>query len=397
MGKTIFEMSPDGGTTKYNVRDNNIAPVELDATSASQPYEVGEQFVLDSDGLLYTATTTISQGDAIVVYPTAGYNCKLSDSVTEQIADRLTIEDNGLLGSRNLWRDELVDKWASQSSGSYTVSGSQIDISMASADNSGIYLSGNNVLKPSYADITYPLTLSFEYKGDAEFSINIQSEGLQHIRTATTSWQTEEIIINNPSQMGTFGFYNKSNAAHTLNVRNIMFKLPNDNSATYQPYADTNRGLTLNKTDTSVIGNVENGVTASQAYAVGQHFQRNGKYCTVKAAIALNDPLTLGTNYVEGSLGDSFWASYSKTGVVVAAGSYATVDIPAVSGYSCITYSVGASGTGVAANCDVMATKDTSNHINSLRVQNRGTSDYTWALVIDALYVKTDTIVVQTL
>ena len=72
----------------YNCYDskirNNIAPTEADATSASQPYEVNEQFYL-SDGNLYTATSAISQGSAIVVYPTSGYNCKLSNSVTGQI------------------------------------------------------------------------------------------------------------------------------------------------------------------------------------------------------------------------------------------------------------------------------------------------------------------------
>ena len=94
MGKTVFQLSPDGGTTKYDFRDSNIAPIELDSAHASQPYAVNEEFVLDADGNLYTATSPISQGSAIVVYPTSGYNCKLSDSVTGQIKSNKDNIDN---------------------------------------------------------------------------------------------------------------------------------------------------------------------------------------------------------------------------------------------------------------------------------------------------------------
>lgn len=52
----------------------------------------------------------------------------------------------------------------------------------------------------------------------------------------------------------------------------------------------------------SVVGTVENGTTASQPYAVGEHFIRNDKFCTVIAAIASGATLTQGTNYVEGSI-----------------------------------------------------------------------------------------------
>lgn len=54
----------------------------------------------------------------------------------------------------------------------------------------------------------------------------------------------------------------------------------------------------------STIGPVEDGTDASQAYAVGEHFQRNGKYCTAVAAIAQGATLTLNTNYIEGSISD---------------------------------------------------------------------------------------------
>lgn len=59
------------------------------------------------------------------------------------------------------------------------------------------------------------------------------------------------------------------------------------------------------KTDNSVVGTVENGTTASQAYAVGEHFIRNDAFCTAIAAIASGATLTLNTNYVEGTIAEA--------------------------------------------------------------------------------------------
>lgn len=64
---------------------------------------------------------------------------------------------------------------------------------------------------------------------------------------------------------------------------------------------------------TSVVGTVENGTTASQAYAVGEHFIRNDAFCTAIAAIASGATLTQGTNYVEGTIADNIADNYSET------------------------------------------------------------------------------------
>lgn len=62
------------------------------------------------------------------------------------------------------------------------------------------------------------------------------------------------------------------------------------------------------KTDNSVVGTVESGTTASQAYAVGEHFIRNDKFCTCISAIASGATLTLNTNYVEGTIAECIGA-----------------------------------------------------------------------------------------
>ena len=84
----VKDVIEEGGHDESATRAS-IAPTESDSAHASKNIEVGEQFYL-SDDKLYTATSAISQGSAIIVYPTAGYNCKPSDSVTEQIATGFT-------------------------------------------------------------------------------------------------------------------------------------------------------------------------------------------------------------------------------------------------------------------------------------------------------------------
>ena len=58
------------------------------------------------------------------------------------------------------------------------------------------------------------------------------------------------------------------------------------------------------KCDNSVIGTVEDGATASQAYAVGEHFIREGAFCTCKQAISQGGSFTLNTNYTAGDVAD---------------------------------------------------------------------------------------------
>ena len=69
------------------------------------------------------------------------------------------------------------------------------------------------------------------------------------------------------------------------------------------------------KAEKTTIGTVESGTTASQPYAVGEHFIRNDAFCTAIAAIASGATLTQGTNYVEGTIAECIarQGTYSTT------------------------------------------------------------------------------------
>ena len=88
-----------------------------------------------------------------------------------------------------------------------------------------------------------------------------------------------------------------------INYNNAMLCLASDTDSTYQPYAQTNRELTVGKADNSVIAPVENGTTASQAYVVGDPFIRNGSYCVWKVAKTQGESIA-DTDYVVIPLGN---------------------------------------------------------------------------------------------
>jgi len=64
------------------------------------------------------------------------------------------------------------------------------------------------------------------------------------------------------------------------------------------------------KADITAIAPNEPNATASQDYAAGEHFYKNGKFCTAKTAIASGATFTLGTNYTEGTVADALSIDY---------------------------------------------------------------------------------------
>lgn len=69
-----------------------------------------------------------------------------------------------------------------------------------------------------------------------------------------------------------------------------------------------------NKADISAIGTNETGATCSNpnGYSSGDHFYKNGKFCTAIATIAQGATFTINTNYVEGTIADAITALNSS-------------------------------------------------------------------------------------
>lgn len=384
MGKTVYQMSPDGGTTKYNVRDNNIAPIEFDATSASKTYYKNDEFVLDSDGVLYRATTTISAGSAIVTSGGSA-NAEVAPSVTGQIKaldDRVDVleEESGAVLLNASGNPIVIDNGVEANaerlkvtlepiqSGSgtpspdnvrpisgrtgttvttrnegstesntitlqfgQTVCGGEVDFdtgvvtvtkaiadlgSMTWTDYQTNCKTSNDiqsvVAKPrsgsALADIIaekYPNSLPSAVVADqttkAQICVNINGTiivsdgGTSASPSGKICYElaTPTTIQLTPEQLKLLKGYNYVAADGDISLAYY---------GEMQPVIDK---LDEEKVDTTVIGNVEDGANASQAYAVGSHFIRGGKFCTVTSPVTTGSTWTLNTNYVEGTIADN--------------------------------------------------------------------------------------------
>jgi len=142
-------------------------------------------------------------------------------------------------------------------------------------------------------DIGFEISLNGSYLADFGY----KSTGKYEMSFTTPSSFTSVFIID---------LHWASTTTETNAKVKVMIRLASDPDNTYEPYAKTNRQLTTDKCENSVIAPVENGATASQAYGIGEHFIRDGAFCTAKTAIAINENFTLNTNYTAGKVSDNF-------------------------------------------------------------------------------------------
>lgn len=273
------------------VDKSDIAPVLSEAVAPEGGLDPKDQFYLDN--ILYEATTTIAQGTAIVTSGT-GQNCEVAPSVTGQIAEQ----------------EQLLEDTVG-----YT------------AENIINYMNSfvvyNNNVKITYSSATKKTTIVTD--GTASANVYQQPSPSSHY----TEYQlyphgVYELACDKamPTGLSLQAYVYKSdgtaNGSYTITVSNsTSIVLSEDNYIVVR--FGVNSGASINgdfeaiikrasvdkiKVDNSVIGNVEDGATASQAYAVGKFFIRNSKFCKAKTAIDQGDTFTLNTNYEETSIAD---------------------------------------------------------------------------------------------
>ena len=119
----------------------------------------------------------------------------------------------------------------------------------------------------------------------------------------TNAQLRNEITI--PANIGYIGVFQLRNSADVsrewLDSNEIMFYDASETDSTYEPYYVP---LKDSKADTSTIAPTENGSTTSQAYAVGSHAIRNGKFITWKNAKAQGETINDASDYTSGDVAD---------------------------------------------------------------------------------------------
>lgn len=83
---------------------------------------------------------------------------------------------------------------------------------------------------------------------------------------------------------------------------------------------EINNGISDVETDVSTkaaasaIGHVETGTTATIAYSNGEHFYKNGAFCTALDDINIGDLFVLNTNYKEGTISEDLKSNTNFVG-----------------------------------------------------------------------------------
>ena len=243
------------GTDAEKANEVTIARVE-NGTTPTATINAGEQFY--HLNVLYTATQDIATTDTI----TPNTNCRVSDSVTGQIK---AVKDNIGWTAENLmtgFEAGGINRTTGQDESSTTLSRSVGYIPVIQ----GVVYKFIGAASYTYRVFTFNTS-----------QVYIESEGLLRCTNG-------------------IGYYTAPTGVSYIRLVCVNAAVP-DNPEFYK--ADVCKQLST-KADNSVIGNVEDGTTASQAYAVGEYFQRNGKLGkAINDGISNGGQFNLGTNYIE--------------------------------------------------------------------------------------------------
>ena len=116
--------------------------------------------------------------------------------------------------------------------------------------------------------------------------------------------ELEWTIPDNTALIRVWTFVARNEVIPTVKIQ-PMVRLASIKNGTWVPYAMTNRDLTVKKANTSILGTDESGnSTASQAYAQGDYFVKDGQFCKALTSIASGATFTLNTNYAAYTLAD---------------------------------------------------------------------------------------------
>ena len=251
----------------------NLTDTDIDNPQANQPLSYdGENWINNPNLMLVSSSEKTSWNGAV-------------SKITEN-------EQSGYLKSKNLLSG--IENGTINSSGADianiqyarnvgfipVISGKTYTMSLTPTGGKTIRISTN-----LFASLTSGVTQELALQNDAiTFTV---PDGINYVRFVYFTTGTK---ADNPEQY----------------ISNAQFE-EGSTATAYIQYAPSNIELDNKKADITSIGTDESGrTTASKAYAIGEHFYKDGKFCTAKAAIASGATFTLNTNYVEGTVADEF-------------------------------------------------------------------------------------------
>lgn len=282
---------------------DSIAPMET-GDQFSNPYNIGDEFYL-SDGKLYKATKQIAADDNIIIYPTDNYNCQLAGSVSEQLNQKMSYADNGVLGASNMLN---FDAWKTVGLTKATAVWGDDSLTLTATENNGrtlLTLPNDAKIKVFAGEKVKFIWTDGGSGSSARFDICNASDTSNPIATASCT----DGILNVTVPSGCTELVYRvwvSTSGQQAKISNLMCLLQTDTNTVACKYSKTNIQLTTDKCETTVIGNTEDGAICQKSggYSANDLFIRNGKIGKATTSISQGDTFTLNTNYVETTIGE---------------------------------------------------------------------------------------------
>ena len=224
-----------------------------------------------------------------------------SGAVYTALQSKMSYADNGVLGAKNFWENNILRNTSPKTVAGVTGTLNANETITITGHNTG---TTNNVIECGEIDLkagNYILSGNPANYEKARPQIYIDNSHVYHNLGGDTPFTVESDATNVKLRL----YFTTAFTSDDTIVFKPMIRLADDTDSTYQPHAETNRELTVNKADNSVIGTVEDGTNPTKSYAVGEHMIRGGKFCTVTSPVTTSSTWTLGGNYVEGTIADN--------------------------------------------------------------------------------------------
>ena len=148
------------------------------------------------------------------------------------------------------------------------------------------------IYKCNFKQISTPATRTFNFQGS--------NDGTNY-----TNMTSSPISMSSTNDWESTNFANSTNyTMYKVQFVTSSASMGSGDGYKFQFYGRGKSPVVDTKADISAIATEETGATASREYKYGEHFYKNGKFCTCTAqsGIAQGATFTLGTNYVEGTV-----------------------------------------------------------------------------------------------
>ena len=282
----INQISPDGGTTVYDIED----PTARSGVNSLTPRV----------GIAEGKITTLQEQMLSVQDDLDGLGTASTKNAISVVTDSSDLVESGAVKDIVGWGNKNFIGWKigyaySSTDGSMVTNANCMISELIPVSQGDKFIGSKKVALSNTNDKMMFRT----YNSDKELITTTPV-------LANTELSNTVTIGSGVAYIGVLQFhYGENISKEWADTNEIMFRRADILDPTYEPYHASVEESLAEKCDNSVIGTVEDGTNPTKSYAVGEHMARGGRFCTVTVPVTTSSTWTLGSNYVEGTIADN--------------------------------------------------------------------------------------------